>query len=195
MLPELSWRYALMYFDKPGRVFEAEQIEASLKKIGDEIIAEFKDRAGELLFLGIQRRGVPFAERLSSYIDKKLNVKIPVGTLDITMYRDDIGMRKTLPVIHETNIPDINNKIVILCDDVLQAGRTIRAALDAITDFGRPAIIRLAALFDRGNHEFPIAADYVGEELTIAEGFKISVHWVEIDGSDFVKILEKKIWR
>lgn len=184
-----------MHFDKPGRIFESEQIESSLQKVGDEIIAEFKDRAGELRFLGIQRRGVPLAERLSRYIDQKLNVKIPVGSLDITMYRDDIGMRRTLPVIHETNIPDINEKIVILCDDVLQAGRTIRAALDAISDFGRPAIIRLAVLFDRGNHEFPIAADYAGMNLSISDGFKISVHWVEIDGSDFVKILEKKIWR
>ena len=111
------------------------------------------------------------------------------------MYRDDIGLRRVLPVIHETNIPDINGKTVILCDDVLQAGRTIRAALDAITDFGRPSIIRLAVLFDRGSHEFPIAADYTGMEVSIPDGFKISVHWKEIDGADFVRIQEKKIWR
>ena len=184
-----------MQFDKPGRIFEAEAIENSLKKIGDRILAEFKDRSQELLLLGIQRRGVPFARRLSGYIQEKGGFEIPVGTLDITMYRDDIGMRKVLPVIHETCIPDINGKILILCDDVLQAGRTIRAALDAITDFGRPAIIRLAVLFDRGCHEFPIAADYVGESVEIPDGFKISVHWMEIDGADFVKILEKKIWR
>ena len=186
---------ARMQFDKPGRIFEAEQIESSLRKVGDEIIAEFKNKTGELLLLGIQRRGVPLARRLSAYIEQRLNVKIPVGTLDITMYRDDIGLRRTLPVIHESDIPDINGKTVILCDDVLQAGRTIRAALDAITDFGRPAIIRLAVLFDRGSHEFPIAADYAGMDIAIPDGFKISVHWVEIDGSDFVKILEKTIWR
>mgnify|MGYP000018204114 CR=1 FL=1 len=184
-----------MQFDKPGRIFEAEQIAATLQKVGDEIIAEFREKTEDLLLLGIQRRGVPLANRLSRYIKEKLGVEIPVGTLDISMYRDDIGMRRTLPVIHETNIPDINGKTVILCDDVLQAGRTIRAALDAITDFGRPAIIRLAVLFDRGCHEFPIAADYTGMAISIPEGFKISVHWVEIDGSDFVKILEKKIGR
>ena len=156
-----------MHFDKPGRIFEADAIESSLTKIGDRILAEFKDRSQELLFLGIQRRGVPFARRLSEYIQKKSGFEIPVGTLDITMYRDDIGMRKVLPVIHET----------------------------CITDFGRPAIIRLAVLFDRGCHEFPIAADYVGEAVEIPDGFKISVHWMEIDGADFVKILEKKIWR
>ena len=184
-----------MQFDKPGRIFEAEQIAATLQKVGDEIIAEFREKTEDLLLLGIQRRGVPLANRLSRYIKEKLGVEIPVGTLDISMYRDDIGMRRTLPAIHETNIPDINGKTVILCDDVLQAGRTIRAALDAITDFGRPAIIRLAVLFDRGCHEFPIAADYTGMAILIPEGFKISVHWVEIDGSDFVKILEKKIGR
>ena len=144
-----------MQFDKPGRIFEAEQIESSLRKVGDEIIAEFKNKTGELLLLGIQRRGVPLARRLSAYIEQRLNVKIPVGTLDITMYRDDIGLRRTLPVIHESDIPDINGKTVILCDDVLQAGRTIRAALDAITDFGRPAIIRLAVLFEAMNFPSP----------------------------------------
>ena len=184
-----------MYFDKPGRIFEADKIETILQKIGDEITAEFKGRFQDVCLLGIQRRGVPFARRLSSYIQSKTGYELPVGTLDITMYRDDIGLRRILPVIQETNIPDINGKAVILCDDVLQAGRTIRAALDAITDFGRPAIIRLAVLFDRGSHEFPIAADYAGAELQIPDGYKISVHWKEIDDADFVKIMEKKIWR
>ena len=184
-----------MKFEEPGRIFESEQIESSLQKISDEIISEFKGRGNELILLGIQRRGVPLARRISSYIREKTGADVSVGTLDITMYRDDIGLRRVLPVIHETDIPDINGKTVILCDDVLQAGRTIRAALDAITDFGRPSIIRLAVLFDRGCHEFPIAADYTGMEVSIPDGFKISVHWKEIDGADFVRIQEKKIWR
>ena len=184
-----------MHFDKPGRIFEADEIENILRKTGDGIIHDFQERFDDVLLVGIQRRGVPFARRLSKYILEKTGHELPVGTLDITMYRDDIGLRQVLPVIQETNIPDINEKILILCDDVLQAGRSIRAALDAVTDFGRPAIIRLAVLFDRGNHEFPISADYIGREIEIPEGCKISVHWTEIDGADFVKIMEKKIWR
>ena len=184
-----------MHFDKPGRIFEADEIENILRKTGDGIIHDFQKRFDDVLLVGIQRRGVPFARRLSKYIHEKTGHELPVGTLDITMYRDDIGLRQVLPVIQETNIPDINEKILILCDDVLQAGRSIRAALDAVTDFGRPAIIRLAVLFDRGNHEFPISADYIGREVEIPEGCKISVHWTEIDGADFVKVMEKKIWR
>ena len=175
-----------MQFDKPGRIFEAEQIAATLQKVGDEIIAEFREKTEDLLLLGIQRRGVPLANRLSRYIKEKLGVEIPVGTLDISMYRDDIGMRRTLPVIHETNIPDINGKTVILCDDVLQAGRTIRAALDAITDFGRPALIRLAVLIDRGLREFPIRADYVGEMISLPREERVKVSWAEYTGSDAV---------
>lgn len=184
-----------MYFDKPGRIFEADEIENILRKTGDGVIHDFQAHFNDVILVGIQRRGVPFARRLSKYILEKTGYEIPVGTLDITMYRDDIGLRQLLPEIQETNIPDINDKVLILCDDVLQAGRSIRAALDAITDFGRPAIIRLAVLFDRGSHEFPISADYVGREIRIPDGCKVSVHWTEIDGADFVKVMEKKIWR
>ncbi len=181
-----------MKYTKPGKIFEKDTIDSVLEKISDAVTAEFNHSMDDLVLIGIQRRGVPFARRLSENIERRKGIRIPVGTLDIGMYRDDIGMRSNLPPIQETRIPfDLNGKTVILADDVLQAGRSIRAALDAINDFGRPSIIRLAVLFDRGNHEFPIAADYVGMKIEIPDGFKISVHWTEIDGSDFVKILEK----
>ena len=177
-----------MQFDKPGRIFEAEQIAATLQKVGDEIIAEFREKTEDLLLLGIQRRGVPLANRLSRYIKEKLGVEIPVGTLDISMYRDDIGMRRTLPVIHETNIPDINGKTVILCDDVLQAGRTIRAAMDAITSFGRAREIQLAVLVDRGHRELPIRADYIGKNIPSALNESIQVKVAALDHENAVYI-------
>ena len=113
--------------------------------------------------------------------------------IDITLYRDDIGLRRNIPDIQPTNLPDIDRADVILVDDILQSGRTIRAALDAITDFGRPAKVRLAALFDRGNREFPIRPDYLGENVTVPEDQRISISWQEISGEkDTVLLTPKK---
>lgn len=118
-------------------------------------------------------------------IEKKACFLPPLGTLDISMYRDDIGMRKTLPYIFETRIPfDINGKVIILVDDVLQSGRSIRAALDAITDYGRPAIVRLATLLDRGLREFPINADYVGKFVDVPPEERIKINWHEYCGEE-----------
>ena len=170
-------------------LMEADEIAALIQKLGQKI---YEDNRGvppdQLILIGIQRGGVPLAERLVSEIFNRNGVQYSWGTLDIAMYRDDIGLRKTLPQIFETRIPfDINGKTIILIDDVLQAGRSIRAALDAINYFGRPAIVRLAALLDRGGREFPIQADYVGKFVTISDDRRIRISWKEDSGSvDFV---------
>ena len=170
-------------------LMEADEIAALTQKLGTMI---YEDNRGvppdQLILIGIQRGGVPLAERLVREISTRYGVEYPWGMLDIAMYRDDIGLRKTLPQIFETRIPfDINGKTIILIDDVLQAGRSIRAALDAINYFGRPAIVRLAALLDRGGREFPIQADYVGKFVKISDDRRIRISWKEDSGSvDFV---------
>ena len=170
-------------------LMEADEIAALTQKLGKMI---YEDNRGvppdQLILIGIQRGGVPLAERLVGEIAARYGVQYPWGTLDIAMYRDDIGLRKTLPQIFETRIPfDINGKTIILIDDVLQAGRSIRAALDAINYFGRPAIVRLAALIDRGGREFPIQADYAGKFVKVADELRIRISWKEDSGSaDFV---------
>ena len=170
-------------------LMEADEIAALTQTLGKKI---YEDNRGvppdQLILIGIQRGGVPLAERLVGEIAAQYGVQYPWGMLDIAMYRDDIGLRKTLPQIFETRIPfDINGKTIILIDDVLQAGRSIRAALDAINYFGRPAIVRLAALLDRGGREFPIQADYVGKFVKISDDRRIRISWKEDSGSvDFV---------
>ena len=170
-------------------IVDGAEMSAMVERLADEIAKEFSSRVDDLRIIGLQKRGVPLAERLSDALEKRFNRKIPAGKLDISMYRDDIGTRKSLPLIRETSVNfDIEDRVVILADDVLQAGRTIRAALDAITDFGRPAITRLAILIDRGKHEFPIAADYVGKAFQYDESLKIKVRWNELDSYDGVEI-------
>ena len=131
---------------------------------------------GNYALVGIQHLGVPLAERLKQYIIEEFNWVPDFACLDISMYRDDIGNRARLPEIRETNIPfDVDNKTIVLVDDVLSSGRTIRAALDALTDYGRPGIIRLAVLVDRGNPEFPIRADVTGFNVSSPDENKIVV--------------------
>lgn len=169
-------------------------IAGAIDKVAKAISSDFdKAHLGEIAFLGIQLKGMPFAGRIVESIKKSSGLQIPLGKLDISMYRDDIGMRKTLPHIHETDIPfDINNRTIILVDDVLHTGRTIRAALDAMTDYGRPAMIRLAVLVDRGMREFPIQADYVGFKNHVSGAEHISVSWKELGGPDAVYLTQKK---
>ena len=172
-------------------IVDGAEMSAMVERLADEIAKEFSSRVDDLRIIGLQKRGVPLAERLSDALEKRFNRKIPAGKLDISMYRDDIGMRKSLPLIRETSINfDIEDRVVILADDVMQAGRSIRAALDAITDFGRPAITRLAILIDRGNHEFPIAADYTGKVFQYDESLEVKVRWNELDSYDGVEIQE-----
>ncbi len=167
-------------------LMDAEEISALIDKIAQEICDKNKyANQDDFVFIGIHRGGVPLAERLVKSIEKKACFLPPLGTLDISMYRDDIGMRKTLPYIFETRIPfDINGKVIILVDDVLQSGRSIRAALDAITDYGRPAIVRLATLLDRGLREFPINADYVGKFVDVPPEERIKINWHEYCGEE-----------
>lgn len=167
-------------------LMDAEEISALIDKIAQEICDKNKyANQDDFVFIGIHRGGVLLAERLVKSIEKKACFLPPLGTLDISMYRDDIGMRKTLPYIFETRIPfDINGKVIILVDDVLQSGRSIRAALDAITDYGRPAIVRLATLLDRGLREFPINADYVGKFVDVPPEERIKINWHEYCGEE-----------
>ncbi len=175
-------------------LLDAKGIAGAIDKVARAISSDFdKSQLSEIAFLGIQLKGLPFTRRIVESIRKSSGLEIPIGKLDISMYRDDIGMRKTLPQIHETDIPfDINNRTIILVDDVLHTGRTIRAALDAMSDYGRPALIRLAVLVDRGMREFPIQADYVGLKHHVPAPEHISVSWEELGGVDAVYLKPKR---
>ncbi len=155
----------------------ATDLAAAIDRIADAIVSDFgSPDAPEYALVGLYRAGVPLAERLLETIIRR-GAKPPVlGKLDVTMYRDDIGLRRTLPQIRETILPfNMEGAQVILVDDVLSSGRTIRAALDALTAFGRPALIRLAVLIDRDNAEYPIRPDYVGMRIEVPEDRKIVV--------------------
>jgi len=171
-------------------------MEMAVLSVAQSISAAFPKASdiSELAFVGIQRHGVEFASRTAKALKGLRSVALPVGSLDISMYRDDIGMRKSLPTIHETVMPfDINGRVIILADDVLQSGRTIRAALDAINDYGRPGFIRLAVLIDRGLREFPIQADFVGVRVDVPPAKRVRVKWKELDGFDAVCSIDKSI--
>lgn len=157
-----------------------------LELLTTQILEEFSaDEMQDVAFIGLQTSGVPLVRRLVRKIQERIHVEPEYGTLDISMYRDDIGTRKTLPLIRETEIPfDINGKVIVLTDGVIQTGRSIRAALDALTDFGRPGKIRLAVLVDRGLREFPISPDYAGVHLDVAPDKRITVVWHEFNEED-----------
>ena len=173
-------------------VLDATRIARSLARIAHEIL-ERNPSVDELALVGIRRRGVPLAKRLARAIREINDLDIPTGALDITLYRDDL-MRTAVaaqPVVRRTEIPfSIDDKRILLVDDVLYTGRTIRAALDALTEFGRPKSIQLVVLVDRGHRELPIKADYVGKNLPTSLSQSVQVHLTEIDGRDEVEILE-----
>ena len=173
-------------------VMDAERIGRSLARIAHEIL-ERNRGIEELAFVGIRTRGVPLAKRLAHSVGEISNSEIPTGALDITLYRDDL-MRHAVgaqPFVRRTEIPfSIDEKRILLVDDVLYTGRTIRAALDALIEFGRPRAIQLVVLVDRGHRELPIKADYVGKNLPTSLSQSVQVHLVEIDGRDEVEIQE-----
>jgi pyrimidine operon attenuation protein / uracil phosphoribosyltransferase len=172
-----------------AQVLDATALDRALTRIAHEIL-EKNGGAKNLTFVGLRTRGVTLAQRLMAKIAAIDGASPPVGTLDITLYRDDLGMRGA-PVIRGTDIPfSIKDKTVILVDDVLFTGRTIRAALDALIDLGRPRMIQLAILVDRGHRELPIRPDYIGKNLPTSRRESVAVRLTEHDGEDRVVIEE-----
>lgn len=173
------------------QVFTKEEIERAVTRISHEIIENNKG-VKNLAIVGIRTRGYVLAERIAKVIDNLYGTKLDVGALDITFYRDDLSVVAEQPVIHNTEIEfDIENKNIVLVDDVLYTGRTIRCALDALIDFGRPGTIQLAVLIDRGHRELPIRADYVGKNIPTSQEELVQVKLQEIDGEDNVAIISK----
>ena len=171
-------------------LLDEDDIRRALTRIAHEIIERDKGAAG-LVLVGIANRGDHLARRLAEEIERIEGSAVPVGVLDITFYRDDIGLRAEAPEVHETRIDiGITHRTVVLVDDVLYTGRTIRAAMDALTDFGRPARIRLAVLVDRGHRELPIRADFVGKNVPTRRSDDVRVLVRELDGRDAVVVQE-----
>ena len=179
-----------MMLKEKAEIVDADGLRRIITRIAHEIVERNKG-VEDLVLVGIRRRGVPLAERIAEKIGE-FEGKLPtLGSLDITLYRDDLSTVAHQPVVGATDIPvDINGKTVVLIDDVLYTGRTIRAAMDAIIDFGRPKSIQLAVVIDRGHRELPIRADYVGKNVPTSKKEVIGVKVADIDGLDSVVIKE-----
>ncbi|MGP4072582.1 bifunctional pyr operon transcriptional regulator/uracil phosphoribosyltransferase PyrR [Piscibacillus sp. B03] len=174
------------------QLLDQSAIARAIKRISHEIIERNKG-TDDLILVGIKTRGLPLAKRIQKNIEQIESVTIETGELDISLYRDDLSNRDTVdePTVNQRNIPqDIAGKTVILIDDVLYTGRTVRAAMDAIMDLGRPKIIQLAVLVDRGHRELPIRADYVGKNIPTSQDEVIKVQLEESDAVDQVSIFE-----
>ncbi len=170
------------------QIMTADEIRRATTRLSHEIVEKQAGTAG-LMLIGIQRRGVPLARRIAAAIREHEGAEIPVGALDITFYRDDLSLVAQQPIVKGTELPEgIDGRTIILVDDVLYTGRTIRAAMDALVDFGRPQAIRLAVLVDRGHRELPIRADHVGKNVPTSREESVRVHLEETDGVDEVEI-------
>ena len=170
-------------------IMTEEDIKRTLARIAHELI-ERNELLQDLILVGMHTRGVPLARRLAANIESFAEAKIAVGTLDISLYRDDLSSLELKPVVKLTDIPaTIEGKSIVLVDDVLYTGRSIRAAMDALTDLGRPRLIQLAVLVDRGHRELPIRADYVGKNIPSSRDEEIQVKLKETDGVDEVTIV------
>ena len=175
----------------PVQILDAEKIDRTLSRIAHEIVEKNKS-SRNLALVGIRTRGVPLARRLAEKIRQVDNGEVPVGTLDINLYRDDLRQMHDHPVLGRTEIPfHVDGITIVLVDDVLFTGRTIRAALDALIDLGRPRMIQLAILVDRGHRELPIRPDYIGKNLPTSRRESVSVRLREHDGEDRVVIEEE----
>lgn len=171
-------------------VLNAASLRPIFRRMAGELL-EHHPNLDELLLVGIHTRGVPLAERLAAEMERMEGKKPAHGTIDITFYRDDLSTIGPQPVVKKTQLPaPIDSHVVVLCDDVLYTGRTVRAALDELNDFGRPRAVRLAVLIDRGHRELPIQADIVGKRLPTARSEVVKVGFESIDGGDYVRILE-----
>ncbi len=170
------------------QIMTADDVRRAVVRISHEIV-EKHGGTDRLALVGVQRRGVPLAHRIAEAIDLHESVGLPVGALDITFYRDDLSMVAHQPIVKGTDLPfDVNGLTIVIVDDVLYTGRTARAAMDALMDFGRPSAIRLAVLVDRGHRELPIRADHVGKNVPTSRDEVIRVHVVEFDDADEVLI-------
>jgi pyrimidine operon attenuation protein/uracil phosphoribosyltransferase len=176
-----------------AKLLDKDTISRSLMRMAHEILEKNKGTQ-DLCLVGIRCRGVYLANRLCERIQQFEGKSVPVGALDITLYRDDLTLISSSPVVHKTEIDfDITDKNLVLVDDVLYTGRTIRAALDALADFGRPKSIQLAVLVDRGHRELPIRPDYIGKNIPTANNELVEVRLSEIDGKDEVVIVQKDV--
>ncbi len=171
-----------------ARVMDADDVRRAITRIAHEIL-ERNGGIDSLALIGIQTRGSDLAKRVADAIESIESERVPVGVLDITLYRDDLQTIAEQPVVNESDIPfDVQGKTIVLIDDVLYTGRTVRAALDEIIDFGRPKSVQLAVIVDRGHRELPIRADYVGKNVPTSETESVAVRMMEKDGADEVLI-------
>ncbi len=175
-----------------AQILDAAGIARAITRIAHEIVERNKG-VQDVVLVGLRSRGVDLAHRVAAKLDEIEGTKVPVGALDITLYRDDLGKAETQPVVRRTEIPfSVNEKKVVLVDDVLFTGRSCRAAMDALMDLGRPRLLQLAVLVDRGHRELPIRADYVGKNMPTSHQERVQVLLTEEDGADRVMILEER---
>ncbi len=174
-----------------AQILDAAGIARAITRIAHEVVERNKG-VQDVVLVGLRSRGVGLAHRIAGKLGEIEGAKVPVGALDITLYRDDLGRAVTQPVVRRTEIPfPINDRIVVLVDDVLYTGRSCRAAMDALMDLGRPRLIQLAVLVDRGHRELPIRADYVGKNVPTSHQEEVQVLLAEEDGVDRVVILDR----
>ena len=174
-----------------AQLMSASEIERTLVRLVHEVVSKHDDLS-DFVLVGIRRRGVPLAERLALLLERQTRVKVPVGTLDITLYRDDLSVMATQPVVHKGKLGvSIAGKDVLLVDDVLYTGRTTRAALDALFELGRPRRVQLCVLIDRGHREIPVEASFVGRNVQTTTSEVIEVKLTEIDDAEKVLLMEK----
>jgi pyrimidine operon attenuation protein/uracil phosphoribosyltransferase len=170
------------------QLLDASGMMATLARLAEQVQAELVPEA-EVVLVGLRTRGVPLAQRLAGLLTERTGRTLPVGTLDITLYRDDLRQRRRWPEVRGTAIPfPIESRRVLLVDDVLYTGRTVFAAIHALNDLGRPSVLRLITLVDRGHREYPVQADYVGLKVATAPGDRVNVRLVETDGLDEVDV-------
>jgi len=171
-------------------ILDGDEMARIVRRMAGEI-AERNRGVSDLLLIGIRTRGVPLAEALAAEISRMEGHAVPIGVLDITLYRDDLSTIAQQPVVKETLLPPIDGAVVVLCDDVLYTGRTVRAALDHLVDYGRPRSVQLAVLIDRGHRELPIQADFVGRAVPTSADEDVEVRFSATDGADQVRILKR----
>lgn len=174
------------------RLMTEQELEQVLQELCQQIVQQFESPE-DLVIIGIRTRGVTLAQRLQRLLSARYRTEIPLGTLDITLYRDDLSQLASQPLVQATDLPfDVSGKKIILVDDVLFTGRTVRAALDQLVDFGRPGVVRLLVIIDRGWREYPIQPDFVGKKIETALNENVQVRLKEIDGEDGVYIVPRE---